>query len=85
MKKFTFEDLKFTKIPGNNGVTSFIVFPNQMTITVYGGGEAHYGDGEKTFEVYTPLNKDPLINMTKEDITNEMLKIQEIKYVSEFN
>jgi hypothetical protein len=55
-----------------------------MKISVYGGGKAHYGDGEKTFEVYSPLHKDPLIRMTKEDVTNEMLKIQETKYVSEF-
>jgi hypothetical protein len=84
MKKFTFDDLKFNPHKNGCGVESFMIFPNHMKISVYGGGKAHYGDGEKTFEVYSPLHKDPLIRMTKEDVTNEMLKIQETKYVSEF-
>lgn len=78
----TFDNLVFTKKPESEGVESFMLFPNSLMILVYGGGKEHYGDGKNTFEVRSPLHKDPLIFMTPCDITLEMEKISNTKYNS---
>jgi hypothetical protein len=78
-KNYTFKDLIFSKKSGSEGVEAFMLLPNLVPITVYGGGKEHCGDGVSTFDVISPLHKDPITNMKPEDITIEMEKIQKIK------
>lgn len=81
---YKFENLVFTKKSGSSGVEAFMLFPNSLMILVYGGGKEHYGDGVNTFEVRSPLHKDPLVNMKPDDITLEMQAIRNTKYNTEY-
>jgi len=81
---YTFENLIFSKKAESGGVEAFMLFPNSLMILVYGGGKEHYGDGRNTFEVRSPLHKDPLVNMKPDDITIEMKAIKNTKYNPEY-
>ena len=73
----TFDDL----ILGNhmvvpNAIQSYNVFSNGNWMSVVGGGTGLYGDGTNTFEVLTSKESDPLAHLSKEEVTQEMLKLQ---------
>lgn len=78
----TFEDLEFKRHPLAGSILGEAViakmeFENGAYISVIGGGVGMYGDGKETFEVMT-LN-DVHGHLTKEEVTAEMLKLQEVR------
>ena len=82
----TFKDLEFkphSVVP--KGVAAVMYFPlidegDGGWFSVIGGGKGLYGDGKTSFEVLSENMGDPLTYLDKENVTEEMLKIQKTKY-----
>jgi hypothetical protein len=78
-KIFTFEDLVFKTHPtiGAPAVSASLDFKNGGWISVVGGSSYLHGDGKNTFEVMSSeTNGDVLSYLTREEVENEMLKLQ---------
>ena len=74
----TFEDLKFKPHPiGKGGVQSIMKFENGHRISVVGGKEGLYGDGVNTFEIWRSCDSDVKRHLTKEEVTQEMIDLQQ--------
>lgn len=75
----TFEDLVFKAHPNNRGgVQATMDFPNGHSISVVGGSQGLYGDGVKTFEIWTSDNNDVVGWLSPDDVTKHMLITQSI-------
>lgn len=82
----TFKDLEFEPhcvVP--KGVAAVMYFPlidegDGGWFSVIGGGKGFYGDGKTSFEVFSENMSDPLAYLGKDNVTEEMLKIQKTKY-----
>ena len=82
----TFKDLEFkphSVVP--KGVAAVMYFPlidegDGGWFSVIGGGKGLYGDGKTSFEVLSENTSDPLTYLGKDNVTEEMLKIQKTKY-----
>jgi hypothetical protein len=84
----TFKDLEFKEHPINDGVVSRIHFDNGYGASVvkhdysYGGKNGLYelavlsSDGELTYD--TPITNDVLGYLSKEDVTEILIKIQQL-------
>jgi hypothetical protein len=75
----TFNDLVFKTHPnGMGGVQATMKFPNGHSISVVGGSMGLYGDGVKTFEIWTSDNDDVVGWLTPDEVTQHMLITQSI-------
>ena len=85
-KKITFEDLEF-KPHGNIGGATHakMTFENGHKISVVGGGMGLYGDGVNTFEIWRSCDEDIKGHLTKEEVTEQMIELQELPVGSEHN
>jgi hypothetical protein len=84
----TFKDLEFKEHPINDGVVSRIIFDNGYGASVvrheysYGGKDGLYelavlsNDGELTYD--TPITNDVLGYLTTNEVTEILIKIQEL-------
>jgi hypothetical protein len=84
----TFKDLEFKEHPINDGVVSRIVFENGYGASVvrheysYGGKDGLYelavlsNEGELTYD--TPITNDVLGYLTDRDVTEVLIKIQQL-------
>ena len=84
----TFKDLEFKEHPINDGVVSRIVFENGYGASVvrheysYGGKDGLYElavlntDGELAYD--TPITNDVLGYLTDKDVTEVLIKIQQL-------
>jgi len=84
----TFKDLEFKEHPINDGVVSRIVFENGYGASVvrheysYGGKDGLYelavlsNEGELTYD--TPITNDVLGYLTDKDVTEVLIKIQQL-------
>lgn len=75
----TFEDLKF--YPHRNGMggkQAIMNFDNGHRISVVGGGMGLYGDGITTFEIWRSCDGDVKGHLTKEEVTEEMVELQNL-------
>ena len=84
----TFKDLEFKEHPINDGVVSRIVFDNGYGASVvrheysYGGKDGLYelavlsNEGELTYD--TPITNDVLGYLTDKDVTEVLIKIQQL-------
>lgn len=79
-KHYVFEDLKF--YPHRNGIygaiQAIMEFDNGHRISVVGGGFGLYGDGFNTFEIWRSCDSDVKAYLTKEEISQEMIELQEL-------
>jgi len=79
---YTFDDIQFQPhgaVPG--AIQGSFGFPNpdggdDLWISIVGGGDGLYGDGVNTFEVWGSTMDDPHGWLTKEQVTQELLKLQ---------
>jgi len=79
---YIFDDIDFQPhgvVP--NAVQSSFEFPNpdggeDIWISIVGGGDGLYGDGESTFEVWSSEMEDPIGWLTTDQVTQELLKVQ---------
>jgi hypothetical protein len=75
----TFKDLEFN--PHRNGLggkQAIMNFDNGHRISVVGGGIGLYGDGITTFEIWRSCDGDVKGHLTKEEVTEEMLELQNL-------
>ena len=84
----TFKDLEFKEHPINDGVVSRIVFENGYGASVvrheysYGGKDGLYelavlnNNGDLTYD--TPITNDVLGYLTDKDVTEVLIKIQQL-------
>ena len=75
----TFEDLVFKtrNSPFSpSGVQAIMEFPNGHRISVVGGAHT-YGDGVTTFEIWRSCDSDVKGHLTKEEVTQEMIDLQQ--------
>jgi hypothetical protein len=84
----TFKDLEFKEHPINDGVVSRIIFDNGYGASVvrheysYGGKDGLYElavlsiDGELSYD--TPITNDVLGYLTDKDVTEVLIKIQQL-------
>jgi len=73
-----FNDLEFH--PHRNGLggkQAIMNFDNGHRISVVGGGMG-YGDGVNTFEIWRSCDCDVKGHLTKEEVTEEMLELQNL-------
>lgn len=85
-KKITFEDLEFKPhgmTPG--AVHAKMTFENGHKISVVGGGMGLHGDGIETFEIWRSCDGDVQGYLTKEEVTENMIELQELPVGSEHN
>lgn len=85
-KKITFEDLEF-KSHGNieGAVHAKMTFENGHRISIVGGSESLHGDGVNTFEIWRSCDEDIKGYLTKEEVTEQMIELQELPDGSEHN
>jgi hypothetical protein len=82
----TFNDLKFKPHPnGLGGIQAILEFDNGHRISVVGGAIGLYGDGVKTFEIWRSCDGDIKGHLTPEEITKEMIELQNLPIGSEHN
>ena len=85
-KIFTFEDLMFNSHPtGRGGIQAIKEFDNGHRISVVGGREGLYGDGVNTFEIWRSCDSDVKGHLTKEEVTEQMIELQNLPNGSERN
>ena len=78
-KKLTFEDLKFNPHSTITGaIHAKINFENGHRISVVGGGFGIHGDGVNTFEIWRSCDEDVQNYLTKEEVTQQMIELQEL-------
>lgn len=76
-KLLTFEDLEFGRHPNlPRGVRAYLEFENGEWISVVGGHVLLHGDGKETFEMFPSSSDDPICYCTKEEVTEEMIRLQ---------
>ena len=86
-KRFTFEDLVF-KPHGmiRRAVHAKMTFENGHKISVVGGcGFGIHGDGVETFEIWRSCDGGAQGYLTKEEVTQKMIELQELPVDSEHN
>ena len=79
---YIFDDIDFQPhgvVP--NAIQSSFEFPNpdggdDIWISIVGGGDGLYGDGKDTFEVWSSEMDDPKGWLNKDEVTQELLKVQ---------
>ena len=82
----TFKDLEFKpKQSLTGGKQAIMEFDNGHKISVVGGGVGLYGDGINTFEIWRSCDSDVKGYLTPEEITEEMLELQNLPIGSELN
>lgn len=82
----TFKDLEFKPHPnGMGGIQAVMEFNNGHKISVVGGREGLYGDGVKTFEIWRSCDSDVKGHLTPEEVTEEMIELQNLPIGSEHN
>jgi hypothetical protein len=84
--KLTFKDLEFkphSVVP--NAVHAVAEFANGHRISVVGGGFGIHGDGVETFEIWRSCDSDVDCYLTKEEVTQKMIELQELPVGSEHN
>ena len=82
----TFEDLEFGPHPnGFGGKRAVMEFDNGHRISVVGGSMGLYGDGVRTFEIWRSCDGDVKGHLTPEEITEEMIELQNLPVGSEHN
>jgi hypothetical protein len=67
------------------GKQAIMEFDNGHKISVVGGGVGLYGDGINTFEIWRSCDSDIKGHLTPEEITEEMLELQNLPIGSELN
>lgn len=86
MSTKTFKDLKFNPHPsGLGGVQAVMEFDNGHRISVVGGRQGLYGDGVRTFEIWRSCDGDVKGHLTPEEVTEEMVELQNLPVGSEHN
>lgn len=80
----TFKDLEFKPHrSGLGGIQAVMEFNNGHKISVVGGREGLYGDGIKTFEIWRSCDSDVKGHLTPEEVTEEMIELQNLPVGSE--
>jgi hypothetical protein len=82
----TFKDLVFNQHrSGFGGVQAILEFDNGHRISVVGGREGLYGDGVNTFEIWRSCDDDVKGWLTPEEVTEEMIELQNLPNGGEHN
>lgn len=85
-KHFTFEDLRFKQRQSPfGGVQSIMKFDNGHRISVVGGPNGVYGDGINTWEIWRSCDSDVKGWLTKEEVSEQMVSLQELPFGSKHN
>ena len=85
-KIYKFEDLQFKQHPTKlSAVQATMEFDNGHRISVVGGGVGLYGDGVHTFEIWRSCDDNVKEWLTPEEVTEQMVSLQELEKGSEHN
>lgn len=85
-KHFIFEDLRFKPRANHwKGVQAIMEFDNGHRISVVGGSDGVYGDGINTWEIWRSCDSDVKGWLTKEEVSEQMISLQELPFGSEHN
>lgn len=82
-KKIIFEDLEFKPHGMVSGaIHSIMTFENGHKISVVGGGFGIHGDGLDTFEIWRSCDDGVEGYLTKQEVTDRMIELQELPFGS---
>lgn len=75
----SFDDLIFYAHPNlRGGVQAIMKFDNNHHISVVGGHEGVYGDGDITFEIWRSCDDDVKGWLSREEVTHYMIELQKL-------